>query len=70
MNPKRGYRVHHPQLMYISEKKASADLQAITKEVVSNGLRKLAASGECIQDIIGGVNLLILCIILLVTSVS
>lgn len=58
---KRGYTVHCPKLMYVSEEKASEDMQAITDEVICNGLRRPAASGECILDIIGNIYLLLLC---------
>lgn len=43
----RGYRIHSPKLMYISEKEVSADLQDVTEEVISSDQYRPAASGEC-----------------------
>ena len=43
----RGYRTHRPKLMYVSEEKASADLQDAIVEVVSNDQYRPAPSGEC-----------------------
>lgn len=42
----RGYRTHCPKLMYISEDKASTDLQDVLNEVISNDQYRPAPSGE------------------------
>lgn len=45
----RGYRTHHPKLMHVSEEKASAGLQDIIDEVISNDQYRPAPSGECVH---------------------
>ena len=45
----RGYRTHHPKLMYVSKETVSADLQDVIDEVISNDQYRPAPSGEFVH---------------------
>ena len=49
IKPGTGYTIHCPKLMYVSEERASADMQDIIKQVISNDQYRPSPSGEYIN---------------------